>query len=255
MRFGILEAVLRVGRFKREDLIIGDRRIEGNIFTQVDEAEEAIKNFMNVRYDITGESMIRKNVWDYPVEAIREMLNNAVVRRDYFNHGTQTQIKIFDGHIRAFNPGNLMDDLTIEKLQGPHVSIARNPLLAHIFYLAGRIEQYGSGMERIRNAIAAQGQPPQTIETLGYGFVLNMKEPAAGKGKESSGEKQGKSSEKSSEKILALIKANPTIAAKNIAETIGISPRAVEKTIAKLKKEKQLRRVGPYKGGHWEVVG
>ena len=99
-------AVLRVGRFKREDLIIGDRRIEGNLFQQVDAAEEAIKNFINVRYDITGESMIRKNVWDYPLEAVREMLNNAVVHRAYLSHGTHTHNKIFGDHNRALNPGN-----------------------------------------------------------------------------------------------------------------------------------------------------
>jgi len=251
-------AVVRVGRFKREDLIIGDRRIEGNLFTQVDEAEEAIKNFMNVRYDITGESMIRKNVWDYPVEAVREMLNNAVVHRDYFSHGTQTQIKIFDDHIRAFNPGNLMDDLTIEKLQGPHVSIARNPLLAHIFYLAGRIEQYGSGMDRIRNALAAQGQPPQTIETLGYGFVLIMKEPAAGGQTEvvkRLGKRLGEKLGETERRIMDILSKDNHATITSIARSLEISTTAVEKQLAKLKRQKLLKRIGPAKGGRWEVVG
>ena len=61
-------------------------------------------------------------------------------------------------------------------------------------------------------------------------------------------------SEKSSEKVLRLLKANPKLAARELAALLGITPRAVEKQIARLRKEGQLRRVGPTKGGHWEVT-
>jgi ATP-dependent DNA helicase RecG len=63
-----------------------------------------------------------------------------------------------------------------------------------------------------------------------------------------------KSSEKSSEKILLLLRAEPELAAREIAQRIGISSRAVEKQIAKLRQEGRLRRIGPSKGGHWEVL-
>lgn len=52
--------MVRVGRFKNEITIIGDRHIEGNLFKQIEEAEEAIKNFINVRFEITGEQLTRK---------------------------------------------------------------------------------------------------------------------------------------------------------------------------------------------------
>jgi ATP-dependent DNA helicase RecG len=111
-------------------------------------------------------------------------------------------------------------------------------------------------MDRIRNALAAQGQPPQTIETLGAGFVLIMKEPAAGgKDKDSDGEAFGKSSVKSSVKIIELISNNPTISIPEIAQQIGKTTRAVEKQIAKLKSKGSIKRIGPAKGGSWEVVG
>lgn len=57
-----INALVRVGRFKNEITIIGDRHIEGNLFKQIEEAEEAIKNFINVRFEITGEQLTRKNI-------------------------------------------------------------------------------------------------------------------------------------------------------------------------------------------------
>ena len=63
----------------------------------------------------------------------------------------------------------------------------------------------------------------------------------------------GKASEKGSEKILKLIKGSPEISAEELAAIIGISSRAVEKQISALKKKELLKRVGPAKGGHWEV--
>lgn len=63
-----------------------------------------------------------------------------------------------------------------------------------------------------------------------------------------------KSSQKSSQKILDLIAADTRISTQEMADCIGISRRAIAKTIAKLQAEGILRRVGPDKGGHWEIV-
>lgn len=94
-----------------------------------------MKNFINVRYEITGEELTRKNIWDYPLEALREALLNAIVHRDYFKFNVQTQIKIFDDYIWFFNIGSLPEGITLEQLKGIHPSVARNPLIVHIFIL------------------------------------------------------------------------------------------------------------------------
>lgn len=76
-------------------------------------------------------------------------------------------------------------------------------------------------------------------------------------GSEKSSEKNAEGSEKStksSEKILSLISKNPSITTAALADRIGISTRAVEKHLANLKAKGRLLRIGPDKGGHWEVV-
>ncbi|MCK5688032.1 winged helix-turn-helix transcriptional regulator [Myxococcota bacterium] len=64
-----------------------------------------------------------------------------------------------------------------------------------------------------------------------------------------------KASEKTSEKILELLKKNPVMALSEVAKSLNKSARAVEMQVANLKDKGRLKRIGPDKGGHWEVVG
>jgi len=117
---------------------------------------------------------LRKEIWDYPLTAIREALFNAIIHRDYFKSNIQIQIKIFDDFIWFYNPGILPEGLTVEKLNGVHPSITRNPLIMNVFYLAGFVEEYGSGFERIKNAFKEQDLPDPEISIDNSGFILQF---------------------------------------------------------------------------------
>jgi ATP-dependent DNA helicase RecG len=132
------------------------------------------KFFINVRCEIKDE-LVRKNIWDYPLDAIREALLNALIHRDYFKFNVQTQIKIFEGYIWFFNIGGLPEGITIELLKGPHSSVPRNPLIAHIFYLAGFIEEYGSGIRRMTESLSEAGLPYTEFKEEFAGFSLYMR--------------------------------------------------------------------------------
>jgi len=165
-----LNAVLRVIRLKNEITSIGDRLIDGNLFRQMVEGEEAIKNFLGVRYEI--KKLVREEIWDYPLPAIREALMNALIHRDYFRWNVQTQIKVFDDYIWFYNIGGLPEGITLDQLKEPHSSVPRNPLIVHIFYLAGLIEEMGTGIGRIMEAMSKAGPPePEFKEELG-GFSV-----------------------------------------------------------------------------------
>jgi len=167
-----LNAILRVIRLKDQSNSIGDRFISGNLFNQVFEGETAIKNFLNVRYDIKG--LVREEIWDYPLPAIREALINALIHRDYFKWNVQTQVKIFNDYIWFYNIGGLPQGITLEDLKRPHSSVPRNPFIVHIFYLAGLIEEMGSGINRmINNMKSAQLPEPEFKEEMG-GFSVRF---------------------------------------------------------------------------------
>ena len=129
---------------------------------------------INKRYEITGESFVRRDVWDYPLEALREALLNAIVHRNDHSRGSEIQVKVYDGYIWIWNPGTLPEGLSIEQLKRSHSSIRRNPLIADLFFRAGYIEQFGSGTLRMTDALKKAGQPEPEFEEQGNGFAVKL---------------------------------------------------------------------------------
>ena len=164
-----ISAKTRVGRFKTSVDIIDTVIITGNLFRQVEVTVEAIKKHLSVRFEIKG--IQRKDIWDYPIEAIREAVVNALIHKDY-SSTAEIQIRIYDDKIWIWNPGTLPPQLTIDDLKKEHSSYPRNPLVANAFYLAGLIERWGSGTKRIVDLCKAQGLPePEYKEEMG-GFSV-----------------------------------------------------------------------------------
>jgi hypothetical protein len=152
----LIQATAHCGRFRTETDIVDDRLIEGSIVDQIAETMDFLKKHTNVRFIITGKPR-RDQVWDYPLEALRAAVVNAICHRDY-GDTADIQIKVFDDHIRIWNPGFLPHGVTIEDLyRRTHASKPRNKLIAQVFYDLEIIERYGSGIQRMLDACRAAG--------------------------------------------------------------------------------------------------
>jgi ATP-dependent DNA helicase RecG len=165
------QAAIHCGRFKEEIIVIDDRMIEGTVIEQVDEAMDFIRKNINVQFVMTGRPA-REQIWDYPLEALREALINAVCHRDY-TIPSNTDVRIYDDKLIVWSPGGLPFGITIEDLYKPHSSVLRNKGIGGIFYDMGWIEQWGSGIDKMRNACAKAGIPePQFEEYQGFRVVF-----------------------------------------------------------------------------------
>ncbi|MCD6277079.1 transcriptional regulator, partial [candidate division WOR-3 bacterium] len=164
-----ISAKTRIGRFKTSTDIIDTVIAEGNLFKQLETVLEATKKHLNVRFEIKG--IQRQDIWDYPIEAIREAVINALIHKDY-SSPAEIQIRIYDDKIWIWNPGKLPPQLTIEDLKREHSSYPRNPLIANAFYLAGFIERWGSGTRRIVDLCKAQGLPEPDYKEEQGGFSV-----------------------------------------------------------------------------------
>jgi len=165
------QAAIHCGRFKEETIVIDDRMIEGTIMEQVDEAMEFIRKNINVRFVMTGKPA-REQIWDYPLEALREAVINAVCHRDY-TIPSNTEIRIYDDRLIVWSPGGLPFGITIEDLYKPHSSVIRNKGIGGVFYDIGWIEQWGSGIDKMRRACIKAGLPePHFEEYQGFRVIF-----------------------------------------------------------------------------------
>ena len=92
-------------------------------------------------FEITGMPTQRTEIFEYPLPALREIVLNAIIHRDYMSP-IDIQIKIFDNKITFYNPGTLYGNLTGDELKKDNYQAnARNKLIAEAFYLTGDIEK------------------------------------------------------------------------------------------------------------------
>jgi predicted HTH transcriptional regulator len=194
---------------------------------------------------------------------IAEGIVNAVVHRDYSSNAS-VQVMLFADRLEITNPGRLPDSLTFESLRHSHASVPRNPLIAEPMYLTQYIERMGTGTgDMIRLCLeAGLGEP-----TFSYrdGFVLTVPRAAMEKADilpseiskktgETEGKTEGKRVGQAGQRIIRLIQKNPQITIPEMASRLGITESAIEKQVRKLREQEIIGRVGPAKGGHWEVL-
>lgn len=112
--------------------------------------------------------------WQYPMEAIREIVMNMIVHRDY-RQSSDSIIKIFDERIEFFNPGGLPEGITEKDLfENNYRSNPRNKLIADVFRSMGLIEKYGSGIQRIINYFKEADLPLPVFQNQSNGFLVTV---------------------------------------------------------------------------------
>lgn len=156
------QAMLKIGRFRNETLIVDDRRMDGTLFDQVEGAMGYFREKLDTRFEMTGRPQ-RDVIWEYPLKALREAVINAICHRDYMST-RDTEVRIYDNELMVWNDGGLPSSLSVESLRKKHPSVPRNKQIAEIFYYAGVIEAWGGGTKMILDECASAGLPEPVFE-------------------------------------------------------------------------------------------
>ena len=175
------QAQVRIGIFRGTE-ILDSHDFTGTLWDQLDGAMARFRQILKVRFDIQVEEpslkgLQRKEIWEYPLEALREAVVNGLIHRDY-TYPADIQIRLEEDHLEVWSPGELPPPLTPEALYGPHSSVLRNPLIAQAFYFAGVIERWGTGTTRIIRLCREQRLPePEFTHRQGGVRVTFLKDP------------------------------------------------------------------------------
>jgi ATP-dependent DNA helicase RecG len=273
-----LEVQLAVFAGTEKITFLDIKQYKGNIFDLLEKMETYIKEHIDWRVKF-GE-LRRQEIPEMPIDAVREALVNSLCHRDYLKPESN-KIAIFKNRVEIYNPGSFPEGLTPEDfIRGKEQSILRNPLLAEILFKSKEIEKWGSGLKRIYEECAEAGVKIE-FEILKSGFLAifyrrekqgslwesrekiksgtNEQNSTADKEKNKTGTKTGtktsmKTSMKTSKMIMTFINDNPSISIAELARLTGLTRQGAAWNIGKLKEKGILKRVGPAKGGHWEII-
>ena len=171
-----LQAETRCVRFKGTESIkpfIDMKVFSGNIIDQVDKSLSFVLEHISMKVYLKGKTE-REEKYEYPADAIREAIINAVCHRDY-ETSTNIQIRIFDDRIEVWGCGHLPEPLKLEDLKKKHKSIPRNPLIAKCFFLIKFIEQWGTGTNDIIDMCLDWDIPEPLFEYVTNDFVITFR--------------------------------------------------------------------------------
>lgn len=230
-----------------------NQQFEGqNLFQLLKASEEYVKQRINWR--VKFGKLEREEIPEIPLEALREALVNSLCHRDYYAPESN-KIAIFKNRIEIYNPGQFPSGLTPEDfIKRPEQSVLRNPLIADGFYRTKDIEKWGSGLKRIYDA-CRENNVIVEFQLLKTGFQVMFYRP---EGHTQTIQKVAqelyRNYPETIQKILRAVSRNSFITITQLSKTTGLSEVGVKYNLRKLKKDGVLRRVGPDKGGYWEVL-
>jgi len=238
------EAFLRAGCFKGEDksVIIDSANITDFPVLAVEKALQFVQR--NTRHSLEIKSVRHREVWEFPVVALREAIVNAFVHADYAQRGSPLRLAVFRDRIEVENPGNLPPGLTIEDiLRG--VSKLRNRVIGRVFHELKLIEQWGSGVQRMINACRQAGLPVPEFEEIGSSFrvTFHRQKIAQPKG------------DKLDHAIVEFLHSSPGASTSQVAAHIKRTSRATQSRLKRLVELGQIVALGssakdPRKGYH-----
>lgn len=245
-------------------VFLDKREFTGPIYGQIEEATAFV--LRNIRLGATIEGLVRKEAYELPVEAVREMIINAHCHRNLTDDSC-VQVAVYDDRLEVTSPGGLYNGLTYEELMNGH-SRLRNRTIANVLGQMGLVESWGTGIRRIVKAAGDYGLPVPEFQVFDDMFRVNlfrkllpMSEP---QNCAEAAVKFGVSSVKvrcnigddiniTQQKIIKLLSEDAQMNGTKLAERIGVSKRSIEINIRKLKDRGILIRHGSPKSGYWEI--
>src|SRR5699024_9281086 len=162
---------VKIGRFKNDTDIQFQEVEEGNLISLVRGVIDQLHHKFLI-HNIHYEGIYRVEKGEYPGPAIREMILNALIHRNYF--GAPVQLRVYDDKISIWNDGKLPNGITLYSLKQPHSSKPRNPIIADVCFKGGLIEAWGRGTIEIIEKCKQAGLPEPKLEERDGGFLVTL---------------------------------------------------------------------------------
>jgi ATP-dependent DNA helicase RecG len=159
---------IKIGFFRSESNLQFQDDIHGNLFERVEKTMELLLT-KYTRAIVSYRGLSRIETYEYPEDALREALLNAVAHKEYAGC-TPIQIRVYPDRIKIWNEGQLPENWTVKNLLEEHSSRPYNPDIANAFFRSGYVEAWGRGIDKITEQCVTAGLPTPTFTNDGSDF-------------------------------------------------------------------------------------
>lgn len=259
LRFSLFpNAKIECARFKGTgtEEFIDQKSITSPIGIQAEEAYNFVLRHINKGAKVEGVYTVGH--WEYPVKAIREIIRNAVVHRQYSLTGKDIKVAIYDDMVEITSPGLLPPSIDYSDMESRQ-SDARNKVIAPVFKRLGIIDQWGNGLKLVATEVKKYPNIELRWKETGLSFQVQFAKKGfhqitanetGGDGGNIGGNGGNRELQN---RIIELITNDNQITIQNIADNLDISKRNCERIIADLKRKGLLIRNGSARAGYWVV--
>jgi ATP-dependent DNA helicase RecG len=236
----ITGAYIKIGFFKTDSDLIYQDEVHGNLFKQVEKTIDLLFT-KYIKAFISYEDIQRIETYEYPKDAIREALLNAISHKSY-SSGIPIQISVYSDKIIFWNEGELPQNWTTENLTRKHASKPYNPDIANSFFRSGYIESWGRGTLKIIESCLDSGLPVPKFSYNPPDFWVTFK-------KDIYNEEYLKEQNLNNRQIEALLfwKNKKEISNSKYAEKFNVSERTALRDLKELVEKDLLKKVGERK--------
>lgn len=261
-----LGAFLKIGYFESDADLLYQDEVRGPLFEQVDKALELIY-FKYMRAKITYEGIQRRERYFVPEAALRETLLNAVCHKQY-QSGVPVQVSVYEDKLFVANTGYLPEHWTVQNLLSKHASRPYNPNIANVFYLAGYIESWGRGIEKICKSCSDDDLPVPRFTVDPGDIMVEFSAP------EDRVVRSGMANDRVYDKVndrvndrvndvwtltdrerevLSLLEDDPGYTVTQLADRMSLSRKTISGYLQSLQKKGRICRIGSSRRGYWKI--
>lgn len=238
---------IKIGKFGETDADLKFHEVvEGNLIQIIHLIGEILNSKFFVHpIDFMGMQRVERD--EYPVAAIREMILNALIHRNFM--GASTQIRLYDHSFSVWNDGGLPDGITEEDLKRVHRSKPRNPLIADTCFKAGYIDSWGRGTIRIIEACKQAGLADPVLKEEQGGFLSSIF-----KDRFTLEQLRKIGLDERQIKAVEYVKKNGSITNSEYKKLCNVSGRTALRHLGELSTKSVLQKKGKKKGTYYEMI-
>lgn len=260
--FGAYIQYARFGGKSVASKIVNEHKFTGDLVTVLSKLDTFIETTIEQKHPVFVSALREETKRSYPHLAIRELLMNAVMHRDYESNAP-IKFYEFDDRIEVINPGGLYGNARPENF--PNVNDYRNPILSESMKVLGYVNRFNRGIQSVQEELSENGNGSAVFDfdkmtvfgVTVHNAVVRFREQIKGDTDKVTDKVTDRVTDRVTDnqwKIIEIMELRATVSTVELSRSIGISTRKIKENIKKLKDMGYIERIGPPKGGHWKVL-